>query len=412
MTSPGKYAVGLLCACLVATAQTTDELNARLKAMEARIQSLEEEVQSLKAAQSAAEAAEAAPAPAPIPAPPQPSELAQLPSTTTSGDPTASARLLNPAVSVIGNFLGAVGSNPIDQRPALQMTESEVGLSAAVDPYARADFFLSFGEEGVELEEGYITFPTLPAGFLLKAGRLRARFGKVNTLHRHVVPWVDRPLVTENLLGGEEGIRDAGFSVSRILPAPGGVFLEATGELYRGDSEGVFASEQRRDAAVVGHLRGYKDLSEETNLDLGFSFARGHNGLADSLTTKIYGLDATLRWKPLRQGLYRSFIGRAELIWSQQQQPLGLRGAFGYFVSGEYQLARRWFAGARFDQSDRMGLPDRRDSGVSALLTFWPSEFNQVRVQYRHTRYAEDRLANELLFQFQFNIGAHGAHPF
>mgnify|MGYP003694557429 CR=1 FL=1 len=33
---------------------------------------------------------------------------------------------------------------------------------AVVDPYARADFFISFAEEGVEVEEGFITFPTLP----------------------------------------------------------------------------------------------------------------------------------------------------------------------------------------------------------------------------------------------------------
>ena len=46
------------------------------------------------------------------------------------------------------------------------------------------------------------------------------------------------------------------------------------------------------------------------------------------------------------------------------------------------------------------------------LLTFWPSEFSQIRGQYRRTNYAEGPAANEFLFQFQFSIGAHGAHPF
>jgi hypothetical protein len=31
---------------------------------------------------------------------------------------------------------------------------------------------------------------------------------------------------------------------------------------------------------------------------------------------------------------------------------------------------------------------------------------------YRRTRYARAQTANELLFQLQFAIGAHGAHPF
>src|SRR5438132_7425734 len=52
------------------------------------------------------------------------------------------------------------------------------------------------------------------------------------------------------------------------------------------------------------------------------------------------------------------------------------------------------------------------DKGESAVLTYWPSEFGQVRGQYRRTNYAVGPIANELLFQFQFSIGAHGAHPF
>ena len=52
------------------------------------------------------------------------------------------------------------------------------------------------------------------------------------------------------------------------------------------------------------------------------------------------------------------------------------------------------------------------DKGGSLLLTFWPSEFSQIRGQYRRTDYAEGPTANEFLFQFLFSIGAHGAHPF
>ena len=47
------------------------------------------------------------------------------------------------------------------------------------------------------------------------------------------------------------------------------------------------------------------------------------------------------------------------------------------------------------------------------MLTYWPSEFSQVRGQYRRTRYGDQNpVANELLFQVLFTIGAHGAHPF
>jgi hypothetical protein len=52
------------------------------------------------------------------------------------------------------------------------------------------------------------------------------------------------------------------------------------------------------------------------------------------------------------------------------------------------------------------------DRGGSALITFWPSEFSQIRGQYRRTDYAGGPAADEFLFQFLFSIGAHGAHPF
>jgi hypothetical protein len=81
-------------------------------------------------------------------------------------------------------------------------------------------------------------------------------------------------------------------------------------------------------------------------------------------------------------------------------------------VSGDYQFARRWFAGARYDRSDRADNATLFDTGESLVLTYWPSEFSQVRGQYRRTAYATGPVANELLFQFQFSIGAHWAHPF
>jgi hypothetical protein len=49
---------------------------------------------------------------------------------------------------------------------------------------------------------------------------------------------------------------------------------------------------------------------------------------------------------------------------------------------------------------------------VSAFVTFWPTEFSQIRGQYRLTKYAEKVNGNEFLFQFNFSIGAHGAHVF
>ena len=334
------------------------------------------------------------------------------------GSSVTGSKVFNPDMAVIGNFLGAAGTNHVNPEPSLQMQESEAAFQAVVDPYARADFFIAFGEEGVNLEEGFLTLTSLPGGLLTKVGKMRAAFGKVNTLHNHVLPWADRPLVTKNLVGGEDGIDDAGISVARLIPNKW-LFLEATGQIFRGDSGDLFRATKRGDLSYVGHLRGYQDITESSNIDLGFSYSRGHNdaGLgADDLVgtfkTQLYGLDATFRWKPLQRSIYHSFVGRSEWVWSRRDQPNGLQRSTGYYVSGDYQVGRRWFAGARYDRSDRATDASLFDTGGSFIVTYWPSEFNQVRAQYRRTNYALGPAANELLFQFQFSIGAHGAHPF
>src|SRR5207244_11362196 len=84
----------------------------------------------------------------------------------------------------------------------------------------------------------------------------------------------------------------------------------------RGDSAEVFQAIRRQDVSVVGHLRAYRDLSESTNLDLGLSYARGHNNNGSNFLTNLYSGDATIRWKALRRPIYKSFLFRPELVWS------------------------------------------------------------------------------------------------
>jgi hypothetical protein len=329
------------------------------------------------------------------------------------GGASASSKVFNPDIAVIGDFLGAIGKNESAfATPSLEMHETEASLQAIVDPYARADFFLVFSPDEVGVEEGFITFTSLPANLLMKVGKMRASFGKVNQMHNHVMPWTDRPLVTQDLVGGEEGISDAGISLSRIFPNDA-VFLEATAEVYRGESPELFSAPRRQDLTYVGRLRGYRDVTESTNLDFGGSFARGTTKDGGELHTSLIGADLAFRYRPLRRAIYRRLIARTELVWSRKDLVDGGQArAFGAYVSGEYQFARRWFGGVRLDRSERADDPSLVDKGASALLTYWPSEFSQVRGQYRHTSYGEGIKANEILFQLLFSIGAHGAHTF
>jgi hypothetical protein len=400
--------------------QKIRDLEDRLIAVEGQLRVMKS--QQVPPAQPAATENAAAPPSGETPAPAvEPVQAATAPSPsseagTLGGAGGSAAKALNPDISAIGDFISVAGHNPVSPSPSFQMHESEIGVQAIIDPYARGDFFISFGEQGVDLEEGFITFTALPGGFVAKVGKMRSAFGKVNTLHNHVLPWVDRPLVTNNLVGGEDGLDDAGFSIERILPAPKGIFLQATGQLFRGDSgdaqHPLFVSSSKDDVSTVAHLKAYKDLSESTNLDVGVSYARGHNDQGSDFLTQLYGIDATLRWKPLRRSIYHSFVGRSEFIWSQRQELPVEQKAFGFYASGDYQLGRRWFLGGRFDRSSRSEFANLNDQGGSVVLTYWPSEFSQIRGQYRFTHYAGNIDTHELLMQLMFSLGAHGAHPF
>ncbi len=402
-------AAGLLLLPRTAAAQSQPDANALQQQIDQLKKEFGERIAALEAKLAEAEAA--ARSPAAVPAVPAQQD------TATSAAPLANAKVFNPDMSVIANFVGVAGKNDHSDQPPFGLSEVEAAFQAIVDPYARADVFLAASPEGLEVEEGFITFNTLPAGLLLKAGKMRAEFGKVNRMHTHRLPWADRPLVSQHLVGGEEGISLPGVSVSRLIHNPA-IFLEATGEAYYGSSD-VFESRRKSKLTYLGRLRGYRDITEGTNIDIGGSYAVGPSTEAPDIftledtNTELFGFDATFRYRPLRRAIYRRFQARTELVWSRPRSngSIGER-AFGYYGSGEYQFARRWFAGARYDRSAQALEPSLVDKGGSFFVTFWPSEFNQIRGQYRRTNYGDGVKANEFLFQLNFSIGAHGAHVF
>ncbi len=352
------------------------------------------------AAQPTSPAEPPAPAPAPGPTPP-----------STAVNPT----FFNPAIAVIGNFLASVGHNPVQPSPAFQVEESEISFQAVVDPYARADLFLSFTNDGVEVEEGYVTFLTLPWQTQAKAGKFFVQFGKVNTLHLHVLPWVDEPLpITDILLQPQfETWAAEGISVSKVIELPGDTFSEAYFQVLNGTSgDLLFVAPSKSDLTYDGQYRLFRDFGDDHNLELSFSYAYGHNGTSPTNTTSLQNAALVYRWRPLQGKPYRSFILRSEYFWSQREQPDGTQHAQGFYVGGDYQLSRRWFTGARYEFSDRAVDAALRDKGVAATVTFLPSEFSVLRAEYRYREYAPGIKANEGFLQIQFAIGAHGAHPF
>jgi hypothetical protein len=327
------------------------------------------------------------------------------------------SKVFNPDTSVIGNFISKAGQkNPYEfgsdnARPPFQLDEAEVAFQAFIDPYAKGNFFLSVTPEGIDVEEGFAQFVALPHDFTAKVGKMKAIFGKDNTWHTHVRPWVDQPLVIHNFFG-DEGLNDTGVSVSKVIDNPWNTFVEVTGEAFKGDVENVFERRTQSDLFYNAHLKVFRDISENSNIEVGTSYARGSLANAATGHSAFGGVDLTYRWKPLQRGLYQSLIARLEAITNDRSG--FARNLTGFYTSLDYQFGQRWFTGLRLDSADRaVDFAHFRDKGASATLTFWPSEFSQVRGQLRRTHYGDvDRAVTELLLQLQFSIGAHGAHSF
>jgi hypothetical protein len=107
------------------------------------------------------------------------------------GAPTGSPASTNPAISVIGWFQAFAGNDASAQDGGIEMREAELAFQAPVDPFTRAEFFMSAGAEGLDVEEATVTWLALPLGTQAKLGKFRADLGKFNRTHygqQHIMP--------------------------------------------------------------------------------------------------------------------------------------------------------------------------------------------------------------------------------
>ena len=330
--------------------------------------------------------------------------------------PSRSASIGNPAISVIGWFQGVAGNDPTLPAEAFALPEAELAFQAAVDPFSRADFFISAGPEGLDVEEGTLTWLALPGGGQAKIGKFRADFGKFNRTHPPETPFADRPLAAEALLG-EEGLAITGVAGSFLIPNPAHLYWDlvaGVGAAPGAAESPVFGPEQRRDVLGLARTSVFVPLRESTDLNLGVSYAgaRAHPALrGDGDRTHLGAADLTLRWKNPRRSIYRSLLVQVELLagrGSADGAPVR-GGGYGYVV---YQFARQWKAGARLDRTDVPGGGDRLRGGL-VLLQYQPSEFSTLSLQLRRAHEdAADLDRDAAFFKWTFNIGPHGAHPY
>lgn len=349
-------------------------------------------------------------------------------------------RLL-PDISAVGDLVADFSPRGSTQEDGSRfgVRELELAFQAAVDPYFRGDVFLGFSDaEGVHIEQAFLTATALPWRLEARLGRFLAPFGKQNTTHRHDLHTVEHSYVVQRLLG-EEGLKGTGVYLSRVL-APLGFYqeliLSAVDRIGEAPEDLIADEPANKKLSGLGYsarLRNYWDLSEASNLEISGSVMTGRreqpmlfpgedvNALLARQTT--IGADLTFRWRPLQEGLYRSFIFQAEVMKQINDKSFGddigdsnyagpLRDFTGAYAFARYQISRRTHLGGRFDWVQDPEADGARLLAGSGVLEFFPSEFSKLVASVERQSIRGQGGITRLLLQASFSVGPHKPHPF
>lgn len=377
----------------------------------------------------------------------------EQPATERQGFLQKALNTFNPEISVIGIFAAAWYSqdDPIvfaeadPENTGVNVQEIEIGFQGVIDSYFRFDTFLSFGVEGVELEEAYgTTLFSLPLNSQIRAGRMRAKFGRINQIHRHNQNFVTLPLPAAQFLG--EHLNPTSIEANFLAPVPWYMELSALGGSPDVETPTFDRDENANNLArllYVFHLANFVEVSEALGLSLGGSFATGVNNTGRDERSNLYGIDLYAKYRPLENNPYQEVMLQSEFMYLDADTPDENLENWGWYAQLVYRFAKRWNTGFRYgiidtntpvqEEGEIEGDPSglftliRNEEGeeeegmlgllgrtyrLSPMLTFNPSEFSRLRIQYDYLNqdFAENQHA--IFLQFQYSLGAHGAHPY
>lgn len=471
----GALVASVLAVSAVSAQETNDveQLRKELREMRERMQSLEQKLGSIEQKPALPVAVNPAPALAESPAW-KPSDALRVAKGGTYMDISLDG-LFAAGGSTASDIEGgtATGGHDPNQR-GFTVQNVELTFSGAVDPYFRgqANVVLqldSGGKSFLELEEAFLESTSLPANLQVKAGQFFTEFGRLNQQHPHAWAFADQPLVNGRFLG-PDGLRNPGVRLSWLVPTP---FYS---ELFFGvqNSQGGTAASFRSDHGGAGFLgrthdagrvktvgdmlysaryAASFDVTDTQTLLAGASAAFGPNGSGANADTQIYGVDVYWKWKPANAHAGFPFVswqteamlrkyqagafsedsnGNAVLdpgepdlngdgiIDSVPRETLTDWGAYSQLLYGFHP---GWVAGLRGDfvTHTKLGAyeavygadPERATRWrVSPNLTWYPSEFSKIRLQYNYDDRDRIGVDHSIWLQFEFLLGAHAAHKF
>ncbi len=407
------------------------DVREELKQLQQRIQQLEKRLQETE---NVAAQASARPA----------SENAFNPAVSVILQGTAARSSLDPNTYRITGFVPPTGEIGPARR-GFSLGESELFMTANIDPYFRGQLVASLTpEDTVEVEEAFFQTLGLGKGFTIKGGRFLSSIGYQNQIHQHAWDFQDAPLAYKAFLGGR--LNDDGVQLRWIAPTD--LFLELGTELGRGRTfPGTDPNKNGTGLwTAFAHVGG--DIGASTAWRTGLSYARtSPQDRAvpdmDALGTQsftgrsnLWIADFILKWAPGGNPTVTNFKLQGEYFRRKESGELDFNNvAFGdyssrqsgWYLQGIYQFMPQWRVGYRYDQlshgtvSNGLGLT-AADSPLlltdynpkrNTLMVDWsPTEFSRIRLQLASDKSRFGMTDNQVLLQYIYSLGAHGAHTF
>ena len=319
----------------------------------------------------------------------------------------------NPDIGLVGDFQAAYDSRGKRNVDAY-LNETEMSVQSVVDPYIRADFFISFsrdaitGKYGVNVEEGYLTTLALPFGLQLKAGKFKEAVGKVNPVHAHALPFIDLPNAFVNYFG--DGLNDEGASLSWLLPNKK-FYQELTVQATSGMNESpTFKRGENNRFIYLGHLKNFFSLTDNATLELGLTGITGPND--SSAITNMGAFDLTYKWKPVKLNTYHSLAWQNEFFYNNAKYAVGAHNSYGLYSMLEYQVAKRWFVTGRYDYAQKPYDNRIVEQAYSVTAGWLATEFQKIEFEIKNTNVNVQSSYSQAWLRWIFVLGAHGAHQY
>src|SRR2546421_312887 len=413
-----------------------------------QIEALQKQIKSLQKSATTNQS----PVPATMPA--APASGPQSPPPWSPSQPIALGRAGSAYMNVSFDALADVGwSTASDPSARLQLGDhdpiqrgfslrnAEIALDGAVDPYFKgfANIVFKLDKDQsteIELEETYLQSVALPANLQLKAGQFFANFGRQNPQHPHTWAFVDEPLILTRAFG-PDGLRNIGGQLSWLLPTP--FYTEAFLGVFNGQGGTAFSfrnPEQEGnhgrspidrglrgpgDLLYVPRITSSFDLTDQQTLVVGASAAFGPNDSGPHSRTEVYGVDGYWKWKSAHANQGFPFVSwQTEALYQRfgagEDVSAGLSAEnlrdWGFYSQLLWGIKPRWVAGLRgefvtgndgaFDASD-IFRGDR--TRVSPNLTWYPSEFSKIRLQYNYDHGELFGAEHSVWMQVEFLLG-------